>query len=519
MTPIGTLSMLAGATTLSIAGSAFAAADGNNDLAQQIDALRAANEALSAKVAHLEQAAGSDKWLTEERAAQIRAIVSDTLADAETRTSLQSSGMTGGWNKDQGGFFIASSSGDFKLNIKGQIQVRWAYDHRNNTGLGATAPKSDSWGFENRRTKLTFGGFVVDPSWTYEVKEVFNRTTGTVSSGTQTYSANNIVGSVEDIWVQKDFGDGIMLRAGQFKAPFIREELVSSSAQLAVERSLVNDVFSPKFSQGLQVEFGGRAGDQWRGLAFYGDGLRANATSVPTSSTAAAGGYAGGYTTSFSQNTTNYAFAGRLEYLGAGTWKAMKDFNSYIGDDASWMVGVGGMAQSLRPVNDGNVTPITTTDNMWGATADVTVNFGGASIFAYGVYRNVGLTGDVATRGGGTSDSIDQWGAVVQAGYFLNTQLEVYARYELGNTGTDKFRTADPGTNLDNVSLVSLGLNYFVGGSKDLKWTTDVGYAITPVGDFNSSGADWLTDGSSTAGNGFSNEGQWVIRSQFQLLF
>ena len=35
-----------------------------------------------------------------------------------------------------------------------------------------TAPKSDSWGFENRRTKLTFGGFVVDPSWTYEVKDL-----------------------------------------------------------------------------------------------------------------------------------------------------------------------------------------------------------------------------------------------------------------------------------------------------------------------------------------------------------
>ena len=518
MTPIGTLSMLAGATTLSIAGSAFAAADGNSDLAQQIEALRAANEALSAKVAHLEQAAGSDKWLTEERAAQIRAIVSDTLADAETRTSLQSSGMTGGWNKDQGGFFIASPSGDFKLNIKGQIQVRWAYDHRNNTGLGATAPKDNAWGFENRRTKLTFGGFVVDPSWTYEVKEVFNRTTGTISTGDQTYSANNIVGSVEDIWVQKDFGNGAALRVGQFKAPFIREELVSSTTQLAVERSLVNDVFSPKFAQGIGLELGGRAGDQWRAQMFYGDGMRANATTVPTSSTAAAGNYAGSYTTSYSQNLTNYAFAGRLEYLGAGTWKAMKDFNSYIGDEASWMVGVGGMTQSLRPANEGPVTAATT-DSMWGATADVTVNFGGASIFAYGVYRNVGLTGDVATRGGGSSDSMDQWGAVVQAGYFLNTQLEVYARYELGNTDTNKFRTADSGTDLDSLSLISLGVNYFVGGNKDLKWTTDVGYAVTPVGDFNSSGADWLTDGSSTAGNGFSNDGQWVIRSQFQLLF
>ena len=62
-------------------------------------------------------------------------------------------------------------------------------------------------------------------------------------------------------------------------------------------------------------------------------------------------------------------------------------------------------------------------------------------------------------------------------------------------------------------------MNYFVGGRKELKWTTDIGDALVPVGDFNSSGSDWLTDGSSTTGNGFSDDGQWVLRTQFQLLF
>jgi hypothetical protein len=63
------------------------------------------------------------------------------------------------------------------------------------------------------------------------------------------------------------------------------------------------------------------------------------------------------------------------------------------------------------------------------------------------------------------------------------------------------------------------GVNYFVGGRKELKWTTDIGYALVPVGDFNNSGEDWLSDGSSTTGNGFSDDGQWVLRTQFQLLF
>jgi hypothetical protein len=511
---------IAGATTLSIAGGAFAAADASSDMAKQIAELKAANDALAAKVTKLEQGANGEQWLTEQRADEIRSIVSDVLADAGTRDSLQGSGATAGWNKDQGGFFLASPSGDFKLNIKGQIQFRWAFNHRDNQGITSPSPafKEDVWGFENRRTKLAFTGFVVDPSWSYEVQLVMNRTPGSVSSGSQTFSSGNIVGSVENIWIQKDFGNGIMVRAGQFKTPFLREELVSSSAQLAVERSLVSDVFSTKFGQGIQAEFGGRAGEQWKALAFYGDGLRANATSVPTSVTSAAGGYAGGYTTPFSTNATNWAFAGRLEYLGAGNWKSMRDFNSYRGEEMGWMIGLGGMGQSLRPTTEGTQTA-STTDSMWGVTADFTMNFGGASFFAYGVYRDVQLAGNVATRGGGTSDSMGQWGAVVQGGYFITNEVELYARYELGDTDTDKFRVADTGIDLQSNSIVTLGLNYFVGGNKDIKWTSDFGYAFTPIGDFNSSGADWLQDGSSTAGNGFTNDGQWVVRTQLQLLF
>lgn len=516
--PTMVLALLAGATTLSVAAPAISAGDMSDDTARQIAELRASNEALAAKVTKLEQAAGSENWLTEERASEIRSIVSDVLADAATRDSLQASGMTGGWNKDQGGFFLASSSGDFKLNIKGQIQVRWAYDHRDNTGLGSTAAKSDAWGFENRRTKLTFGGFVVDPSWSYELKAVYNRTPTSLTNGDQTLANGNIVGSVEDIWVQKDFGNGIMLRAGQFKTPFLREELVSSATQLAADRTLVNEVFSTKFGQGLQLEFAGRAGDQYRGLFYYGDGMRANATNVPTNSTANSTGFAGAYTTAFNSNLTNYAFAGRFEFLGEGSWKTVRDLNSYVGDDKAWVIGVGGMAQSLRPTNEGPVTPATT-DNMWGATADATVYFGGATLFAYGVYRNVGLTGDVATRGGGTSDSMNQWGVVVQGGLFVSTEVELFARYEVGSTDTDQFRTVEPGVDLDQDSIVTIGVNYFVGGRKELKWTTDIGYALVPVGDFNSSGSDWLTDGSSTTGNGFSDDGQWVLRTQFQLLF
>ena len=97
-----------------------------------------------------------------------------------------------------------------------------------NQGATTTVPKADEWGFENRRTKIAFTGFVVDPSWTYEMQLVMNRTTGTLTAGSQALAANNVVGSVENLWMEKDFGNGVSVKIGQFKSPFLREELVSS---------------------------------------------------------------------------------------------------------------------------------------------------------------------------------------------------------------------------------------------------------------------------------------------------
>ncbi|MHC4130325.1 MAG: hypothetical protein ACYSUA_19635, partial [Planctomycetota bacterium] len=51
-----------------------------------------------------------DDWLTEQRADEIRNLVSDVLADADTRSSLLQDGMTAGWDEH---FFLASPDGRF----------------------------------------------------------------------------------------------------------------------------------------------------------------------------------------------------------------------------------------------------------------------------------------------------------------------------------------------------------------------------------------------------------------------
>ncbi|MDZ4831511.1 MAG: porin [Phycisphaerae bacterium] len=505
--------LVAGAVAISLASVGTAAdsapdRSGNDEVLRQIDELRQQNAQLAKKVQQLEQVATDEgAWLTEARATQIRSLVTDVLSDAAARSSLQADGATAGWNK---GFFLASPDGSFRLNIKGQIQFRWAYNSRDlpsgALATGSATGPEQNWGFENRRTKLTFAGSVVDPSITFEIKPVWNRAS---TSG----STTQVNGSVEEIFIQKAFDGGFAVRAGQFKAPFLREELVSSSAQLTVERSLVNDVFTMKFVQGVQLEW---EQEMFRVDGFYGDTGRQNAVNVAKDA-ATASNYLGSYNTDFQTNRSAYAIAARAEYKAAGTWKQFKDLTSYRGEEFGLLFGLAGMSQNLRPNN----VVATTATNMWGVSGDVSVDFGGANLFMYGVYRSVGLGAPVGVRDGSMENELGQYGFVVQGGFFVLEDLELFARYEYGNLDTDQFRTVANSrrASLGRLSAATVGFNLFPLGAanKELKWTSEFGFAFTPVGDFASSGAGWKSDATTSSGN--SSDSQFVVRSQLQLTF
>ena len=487
-------------------------------LRRQNEALAAQNAAISAKVGALEQRVVADgDWLTEQRAQEIRAIVSDVLSDSATRASLAGDAATAGYDKSKG-FFLGSADGNYTLGMKGDMQIRWAYNSRNigsapaAQGSPANTTPDDTWGFELRRVRLTFFGNVVDPSWTYEVKIAFNRTAT---------ASNNAF--VDEAFVTKDLGGGWSLRAGQFKPPFLREELVGTTAQLAAERSLVNDFFSAQKSQGLRL---GWNDEQFKIEGFYGDTIRA-AESAPysltgTTADALNAGSALGVPTSqntgFNVNTSDYAFAARAEWKPLGEWKQFKDMQSYRGEGQGLLFGVAGYAEQVDPVSGSNgATP----DVILSATADASFDFGGANIFAYGVYRNVSLQSAQPVRGGGTNDAINQWGAVIQGGYFVSDDIEVFARYEIGDSDDDQYRTQATAllASGQDLSVLTVGMNWWLAGSKNkqVKWTTDFGYSFEPLVDFSASGANYLPD--FTATGGATNDGQWVVRSQLQFMF
>jgi len=501
-----------------LAAALFSAPQDSTDLRralEEIERLKESNAALAEKVGALEQrvAEGGDAaWLTEQRAMEVRAIVTDVLADAGARASL-ADGATAGYDAKKG-FFLASADGNYTLQMKGEMQIRWAYAARDigaadeAEGSPSDATDEDAWGFEIRRMRMTFSGTVVDPSWYYEVKFNFARSGGAAI--------------LDDAFVEKRFDNGFNLRVGQFKAPFLRESIDSATGLLAVERSLVDTFFTVGRPQGMRLAW---ESDVVRIEGFYGSELAA-AGSAPFSivggsaselNAGSALGLPGSQNTGFNAVQTDYAFIGRVEAKTGGEWKQFKDMQSFRGEEAAALFGVAAYAQQVDAISG---TDGATPDVMWSVTADARVDFGGASIFVYGVYRDISLQEAQPVRGGGDSDELQQWGAVAQGGYFLTETVEGFLRYEVGNSDTDKFRTA-PGTleaDGDELSLLTVGANWWPAGVKNrIKISGDFGYAFTPIVDFAASGADWLPN--YTEEDGDTLGGEWVIRTQLQFTF
>src|SRR5262245_4695897 len=105
------------ALTLTCVGTVYAAGETNDDLAQRL-------AAAEAKIAAME-AASNQNWLTEQRATEIRGLVQDVLADADTRASLLQSGTTAGYDN---GAVIGSADGNYLLRTNVLLQPRFIYN-------------------------------------------------------------------------------------------------------------------------------------------------------------------------------------------------------------------------------------------------------------------------------------------------------------------------------------------------------------------------------------------------------
>ena len=484
-----------------------------------------------------------DKWLTEERASQIRGVVQDVMADADTRSSLQATAATSGYNN---GFFIASPDGNFKLQVNGQVQVRSSYAWQTNSAWNAskatpgnTNATKAQYGTEIRRAKLSFSGNVVDPSWQYKVTMAYlpqGSTFAAITSSPYNTAGNNqgngtnSTANLEDAYINKDMGNGMSLKMGQFKSPFLREELVSSANQLGVERSVVNQMFSTGWTDGIQFT---ASNDTLMGMVSFNNGGN-NANFATQNMNSTDGAY------------SQYAITGRVQYLVSGNWAQFNDMTSMRGGGQGLMLGAGfnwqhggNQAGNLASIDTTNGNAITFENGVGSAntdagfltyTADVSWDLGGANLYGafFGnmtgsmptqtVTDQTGAVIDTSTNG----SSIQSYGALIQGGYFISDNTELFGSwqwYETVNQGSNNPITPASNNvfNAQMNNIFSAGLNIYL--TKNVKFTFDTGWAANGIvfqgGIYNQAvaGTNYQTAGDQNSG------GQWVGRAQVQLVF
>lgn len=480
-----TVSLFAG-TTLALTGVAFGSTEANNSL--NGDALAQINE-LRAEIADL-KARNGENWLTEQRAAEIKGLVQDVLADADTRASLQGGGSTAGYDN---GFFIASSDGNFRLNINGGASLRWSINNRDFVGAG----EQTNWGFQSRHANVMLTGHIVDPSWKYNVSFGFFDASGDYTGSTAGEAF------LTDWYAMKDFG-GWYLKAGQFVAPFSRERALSDYGLQTLDHTNSSYVFGLGRTQGLEV---GCIGDWFRSAVSFSDGV--SATSVTQNN-----GYLGG--AGGSSPASDFAITGRVEGKLAGTWAQFEDDQAWRGEEFGLLIGLGGFYQSGHTgdsrFNFGSTGPagaLTGSEGSeFGFTADATASWSGFSVTGALFYNQA--DSEWVTTAGGAGD-FESYGAFVQAGFFLTDEFELVARYEYGDVGNIAALES-----ANTQSTISFGANYYFAKNR-CKWQTEVAYALHSVGTFEVAGNGWYDDGSDINGN--DEDGQLVFRTGLTVSF
>jgi hypothetical protein len=385
-------------TTLAIGGAAFGA-DQTNDFAAEIAGLKA-------QIAEMKNAQG-DAWLTEQRASEIRGIVTDVLADAETRSSLQGSGAGAGYDN---GFFLSSADGNYSMKINVLQQIRWAY---------ADVDTGEAWGFENKRTRMTFSGNIVDSSWSYKVGFYFGYSNSAEDFGE---------GELADVNVSKDFGNGFSMTVGQFKLPFGAEYGLDSGNTQFMDYSVISTAFGPGFGQGLMFSY---SADMFRVMAAYVNGE--NEVNQPWGPGAPKSDFTG---------------AARAEFKFAGNWAQFNDGMSFRGEEFGAMLGAGVLYASNESNGLGGSADV------FKLTVDGTVDFGGGNIAAAFYWTDV------------DGFNNNPWGFTVGGGFFVSDEIELVARWESfdDDAGTD-------------INTLTVGGNWYL-AKNTAKFQADFGYAF-----------------------------------------
>jgi phosphate-selective porin OprO and OprP len=307
--------------------------------------------------------------------------------------------------------------------------------------------------FRLRRLEISFDGYAFAP-WFY-YKFMFDPTKSSAP--------------VQDMYFTAQYVNTIGPRIGQWKVPFEKEELQSSSALQLVERSIVNSEFTLERDRGaaLQGALGAHNNFSYAAGVFNGDGN--NGTSVDS----------------------NMLYAGRIQLgLGGdndkfdanGTYATAKAYN-LVPNFAKSPTFVIGAAGSALPGLDCSVkTPNGNVCNRiaqlgYGDDVDFT-QIEGDAMFKMRYFNVEGeYDGRWLNPNKGNQGTAYDQGFRVQAGVFLLPKtVELAARYALLDYDTGSGVVPPDTSEPDKTWEITPGLNYYM--SHDHKWKIQVSYTF-----------------------------------------
>jgi len=452
----------------------------------QSDALAQIAE-LRAQLAAVQAQAGNNT-LTEERANEIKSIVRDTLADADTRTSLQGGGAMAGYDN---GFFVSSADGNFKLRLGVLEQVRfvWQFDD------------ADTMGFENRRTQLAFGGNMFDPSWTYKV--VFNYSAvseDNIGGVSRTPYGEEDGFDLADASITKTLDGGLAITAGQYRTPFTRATLVGDGVQLAADYSVNDYFFSGGYMQGIMASW---SSDMWRAMASVGNQI----------------GSVNGTWNQPVSNAQDFNGALRVEAKLNGSWNQFNKETSFRGEEFGLLLGAAYLHSDTNDVVD--ILTEAGFDARNAVTVDATAMFGGANVsFAY-TYGNL-------TDIEGTDTNTWFWGFTLQGGVFVTDKVEIWGAWNYFDQDESVTNAYNEAASIVSESaidgngssnFVQFGANVYF-AKNGCKWTTQVNLPLSDnsvtANFFGSTGSwGWTPNGD----GGFTSGSDASILTQLQFMF
>jgi hypothetical protein len=370
---------------------------------------------------------------------EVSTAVTQVKAEAATRDSyFMADGGSAGYDS---GFYIQSADGSFSLKPFAQFQFRYALNSFDGV-LEDDADVQD--GFEIRRARVGIKGNLFGKDTTYEIRGSANRSGGSFQ--------------LDNAWIKHKFADNLSFRVGQWKDMVFLERAISSMSQMAVDRSLNDEVLG-----GGNLNYVQGAG------LLYSEGqieAQVNLTDGPNSQN-----------TPYTNSGSNFGIEGRINYLVSGDFADTRTMTTIGAKGGVLMVGGGfHWAQS----GDNNVLF---------HTVDVLYKEGQLALMA--AYLGQWADGD---------NDFYNMGVVVQAAYAIDQNWEPFAR--AGVTWLDDDVTAGE----DDFWELTAGVNYHF--NKNAKATVDVGYLINgaPAGS-NVSGLNYVAG----------EEDQLVIRGQFTL--